>query len=377
MDFELDAEQAMLRDTTRELLGRSYDAEKRNEVSASERGWKREVWKQCADLGLLGLPFSEADGGMGAGPVETMVVMTELGRALAPEPYLGGVLIPGALIAERGSAEQRSRCLPELSAGTMLAAFANSEPGSRWPTTTVTTAASERDGAWTVTGVKNPVLQGDSADVLVVSAALPGGGTGLFIVDPGAAGVTRTTYVTHDGRRGAQYAFADAPAEQLGEGGDAGAAIEASDIRAQAALCAEAVGAMEEALRLTTDYLKQRKQFGVPLAKFQALTHRAADMYVTLELARSMSLYATMSIADGVLDPVIASRVKLSVGRAARAIGEEAVQMHGGIGMTAEYPVGHYVSRLVAIEHTLGGSDDHLRVLAADVANHTMVDVTK
>ncbi|MDI9918762.1 acyl-CoA dehydrogenase family protein [Rhodococcus sp. IEGM 1379] len=375
MDFELNDEQTMLRDTTREVLSRSYDAEKRNAVSATEAGWNPDVWKQLAELGLLGLPFAEADGGMGAGPVETMVVMTELGRALAPEPYLDGVLTPGGVIAVVGSADQRSRYLPLLSEGTAVSAFAHTEPGTRWPVTAVSTTATASAAGWTINGVKNPVLQGGSADVVIVSAALPDGGTGLFLVDAEGAGVSRTAYTTHDGRRGAQFAFTDAAAEPLGEGGDATAAIVGAEVRAQAALCAEAIGIMTEALRLTTEYLKQRKQFGVPLAKFQALTHRAADMYVTLELASSMSLYATMSIADGVIDPAVASRAKLAVGRAAHQIGQEAIQMHGGIGMTAEYPVGHYVSRLVAIEHTLGASDDHLRVLAGNVSNYSMVNV--
>ncbi len=155
MNFELDDEQTMLRDTTRELLNRSYDAEKRNATSATDEGWNAAVWKQFAELGLLGLPFAEADGGMGAGPVETMVVMTELGRALAPEPYLGGVLIPGGLIAAVGSADQRARLLPALSDGTTLSAFAHTEPGTRWPVATVTTNASQEGSGWTITGVKN------------------------------------------------------------------------------------------------------------------------------------------------------------------------------------------------------------------------------
>ena len=153
MNFELDDEQTMLRDTTRELLNRSYDAEKRNATSATDEGWNASVWKQFAELGLLGLPFAEADGGMGAGPVETMVVMTELGRALAPEPYLGGVLIPGGLIASLGSAGQRARLLPALSDGTTLSAFAHTEPGTRWPVATVTTTASQEGSGWTITGV--------------------------------------------------------------------------------------------------------------------------------------------------------------------------------------------------------------------------------
>lgn len=372
MDFELTDEQKLLRDTTRELLGRSYDAEKRNAVTDTEQGWSPQVWKQLAEVGLLGLSFDEEDGGMGAGPVEVASVMTEIGRRLAPEPVLDAVLVPGGLIAAAGSAEQRRRILPDVSEGTLLLAFADREPGVRWPSARVSTTATKDGDAWTLTGTKNPVPHGGSANTLVVTAALPDGGVGLFLVDGDATGLTRTPYATHDGLRAAQVELSGTPAEPLGEGGDAAAAIEGAHIRAQAALCAEAVGAMEEALRLTTEYLKTRKQFGVPIAKFQTLTHRAADMYVLLELARSMSLYATMSLADGTVDPVVASRAKLQIGRSARTIGQEAIQMHGGIGMTAEYPVGHYVSRLTAIEHTLGGSDDHLRVLAAATTQGTV-----
>ncbi|MFC9786148.1 acyl-CoA dehydrogenase family protein [Rhodococcus sp. NPDC127528] len=377
MDFELNDEQVMLRDTTRELLSRSYDAEKRNAVTATGQGWSTEVWGKLAEIGLLGLPFAEEDGGMGAGPVETMTVMNEIGRSLAPEPFLDAVLVPGGLIAEAGSAEQRAKILPGVAEGETLLAFAHDEPGSRWPNQRVATTATRTGDGWTVTGTKNPVLHGDCAGTLVVSATLPDGGVGLFLVDADAAGVVRKSYATHDGLRGAQIELAEATAQPLGEGGDASAAIVGAQVRAQAALCAEAVGAMGEALRLTTDYLKQRKQFGVPLAKFQALTQRAADMYVELELASSMSLYATMSLADGIVDTTIASRVKLQVSRAARHIGLEAIQMHGGIGMTAEYPVGHYVSRLTAIGHTLGSADDHLRVLAGRVADYEMVEIAE
>ncbi|MFC9554715.1 acyl-CoA dehydrogenase family protein [Rhodococcus sp. NPDC056960] len=372
MDFELTDEQKLLRDTTRELLGRSYDAEKRNTVTDTEQGWSPQVWKQLAEVGLLGLSFEEEDGGMGAGPVEVASVMTEIGRRLAPEPVLDAVLVPGGLIAAAGSAEQRRRILPDVSEGNLLLAFADREPGVRWPSPQVSTTATKNGDAWTLTGTKNPVPHGGSANTLVVTAALPDGGVGLFLVDADATGLTRTPYATHDGLRAAQVELSDTPAEPLGEGGDASSAIVGAQIRAQAALCAEAVGAMEEALRLTTEYLKTRKQFGVPIAKFQTLTHRAADMYVLLELARSMSLYATMSLADGTVDPVVASRAKLQIGRSARTIGQEAIQMHGGIGMTAEYPVGHYLSRLTAIEHTLGGSDDHLRVLAAATTQGTV-----
>jgi alkylation response protein AidB-like acyl-CoA dehydrogenase len=367
MDFELNDEQVMLRDASRKVL--SSDITQRNAVTATDLGWNRDVWKQLAEMGVLGLPFAEADGGSGAGPIETMVVMTEIGRSLAPEPYLDAVLVPGGLVADLGTDAQRAAYLPRLSDGTVLLAFAHAEPGTRWPATTVTTTATPAEGGWQLNGRKNPVLHGDRADALIVSAALADGGVGLFIVGADSTGVRRESYATHDGLRGAQLELTDAPGEQLGTG-DVSAAIVAADVRAQAALCAEAIGAMTEALRLTTDYLKQRKQFGVTLSTFQALTHRAADMYVALELASSMSL------ADGVVDPAVASRAKLAVGRAARLIGQEAIQLHGGIGMTDEYAVGHYVSRLVAIGHTLGSAEDHLRVLAAGVAGHEMVTVT-
>ncbi|QBJ97840.1 acyl-CoA dehydrogenase [Rhodococcus sp. ABRD24] len=375
MDFDIDEEQQLLRDTTREIFLRSYDSESLAAVKATKRGWSPDVWRRLADTGLLGLPFADEDGGMGAGPVEIGLVMTELGRRLAPEPVLDAVLLPGWLIADVGSEAQRRKILPEVSGGAVLLAFAHAESGTRWPSVEVLASAVREGDSWTVTGTKNPVPHGDCADAVVVSAALPDGGVGLFLIDTGAAGVTRRAYATHDGLRGAQIEFREAVAEPLGEGGDAVVAIRAAQVRAQAALCAEAVGAMEETLRLTTEYLRTRKQFGVPLATFQTLTQRAADMYVSLELARSMSLYATMSLADEVVDPVVASRAKLRIGRSARHIGQEAIQMHGGIGMTAEYAVGHYVSRLTAIEHTLGSSDDHLRVLVADVGGHEMVTV--
>ncbi|MET9028297.1 MULTISPECIES: acyl-CoA dehydrogenase family protein [Nocardia] len=374
MDFDLTDEQVMLRDTVRDLLARNYDAESRLKVVDSELGWSRDVWRQLAELGVLGLSFTEEDGGVGAGPVETMVVLEEVGRRLAPEPILDAVLVPGGLVAAAGSAEQRQRILPEVASGAKLLAFAHAEPGVRWPAAELATTATAQGDSYTLTGVKNPVAHGDSADELVVSAALPEGGVGLFLVAPDATGVVRKSYRTVDGQRGAQVELTDAPAERLGAA-DATEAIESVLTHAQASLCAESVGAMEEALRLTTDYLKQRKQFGVTLSKFQTLTQRAANMYVSLELARSMSLYATASLADGADDPVIASRARLQVGRAARHIGQEAIQMHGGIGVTAEYPVSHYVARLTAIERTLGSGLEHLRVLSSRVGDYELPEL--
>ncbi len=366
MDFQLSDEQTLLRDTTRDLLSRTYDPESRIKVIGSDLGWSREVWSQLADTGILGLGFDQDE----SGQLEIMVVLTEVGRRLAPEPILHGALAPGALIAELGSDEQR-QLLDDVAAGQHLLAFAHLEPGHRKPTTAVSTRAVHQGDSWTLSGRKNPVLAGDCADTLVVSAALPDGGTGLFLVD--AQSVTRHGYRTFDGQRGAQIELESAPAQSLGEAADASNAIRDTLIRIQSALCSEAVGAMEEALRLTTDYLKTRKQFGVTLNKFQALTQRAADMYVSLELARSMGLYAAMSIADGNLDPVIASRAKLQTGRSGRHIAQEAIQMHGGIGITVEYPVSHYAARLTAIDQTLGSSQDHLGVLIDHVSDYDLV----
>ncbi|ORA79941.1 acyl-CoA dehydrogenase [Mycolicibacter kumamotonensis] len=366
MDFQLSDEQVLLRDTTRSMLS-GYDTETRNKVVDTDPGYNPQVWKQLADTGILGLGFDPQE----SGPLEIMVVLTEIGRRVAPEPVVHGALGPGALIAERGDAEQR-KLLDAVAEGDQILAFAHTEPGMRGETDKVTTTAVQQGDSWLLSGRKNPVLAGDRADTLVVSAALPDGGTGLFLIDGSAEGLTRRPYRTFDGRRGAQIDLDKTAGTPLGESTDATGAIEHAIIRISSALCAEAVGAMEEALRLTTEYLKTRKQFGVTLNTFQTLTQRAADMYVSLELARSMSLYAAMSISDGNLDPVIAARAKLQIGRSGRHIAQEAIQLHGGIGMTWEYPVGHYAARLTAIEHTLGSSQDQLHVLMHNLDSYDL-----
>jgi alkylation response protein AidB-like acyl-CoA dehydrogenase len=370
MDFQLSDEQVLLRDTTRDLLARSYDPESRIKIVGTDLGWSREVWSQLADTGILGLGFDPDE----AGQLEVMVVLTEVGRRLAPEPIVAAALGPGAIIAEVGSDAQKE-LLDEVASGQRLLAFAHLEPGMRGSAQQVATKAVQQGDSWVLSGRKNPVLAGDCADTLVVSAALPDGGVGLFLVSDveGSEAVERHPYRTFDGQRGAQIDLNQAAGEPLGDAVDASAAIRNGLVRIQSALCAEAVGAMEEALRLTTDYLKTRKQFGVTLNTFQTLTQRAADMYVSLELARSMNFYAAMSIADGNLDPVIAARAKLQIGQSGRHIAQEAIQLHGGIGMTAEYPVGHYAARLTAIERTLGSSQDQLHVLIDQVGDYGVV----
>ncbi|EOM77341.1 acyl-CoA dehydrogenase [Rhodococcus rhodnii] len=377
MDFELGDEQTLLRDTTRELLSRAYDPESRRRIVATDSGFDRDVWQRFAQTGLLELALSTGDGDEDGeealgGPVEVGIVMTEIGRRLAPEPYLDAVVVPGGLVARVGTAEQRDEILPPVGGGERMLAFAHDEPGVRWPARVASTRARADGDGWAITGVKNPVPHGGSADTLVVSAVTDDGALGLFVVDGVAEGVTSSAYPTYDGLRAARIDFVDAPAVRLGDSDDdAWPAVVLTQAHAQAALCAEAVGAMDEALRSTVEYLKTRRQFGVPLAHFQALTHRAADMYVLVELARSMSLYATMSLAAPDVDPVEASaatsRAKLQICRSARQVGQEAIQLHGGIGMTDEYPVGHYTARLTAIARTLGDARDHVRLLSGSV----------
>jgi alkylation response protein AidB-like acyl-CoA dehydrogenase len=368
VDFDLTEEQQLLRDVTRDMLSNAYDISRINEIVGTDLGWSRDVWKQYAEVGLLGLGFEPEE----SGQIELMVVMTEVGRRLAPEPVATAALIPGGLIAELGNDAQK-KVLEAVASGSVLLAFAHSEPGLRLPGDQLSARAAGHGDTWILTGRKSPVLDGDSADKIIVTATLPDGGVGLFLVD---AGVTaRHRYRTFDGRRAARVDLNSVAGEPLGTGGDARQALERTVIRIQSVLCAEAVGAMEEALRLTTQYLTARKQFGVPLSSFQSLTQRAADMYVSLELARSMSYYAAMTIADGTFDPVIAARAKLQIGRSGKHIAQEAIQMHGGIGMTAEYPVGHYAARLTAIDNTMGTADDHLRTLSRHISDYQTVSL--
>lgn len=378
MDFTLDTEQEALRDAVRGLLTKAYDnSETRRAAVGEEPGWKADTWRRLADMGVLGLPFAEEDGGMGAGPVEVSIVAEEIGRVLAPEPFIEAVVLAGGLIAAVGTAAQRKELLPALAEGALIAAFAGNEPTGRWSVAAQGVTASQNGEVWTLTGVKEPVLGGARADLLVVTAKV-GDGTALFTVTGDAAGLERAGYRTHDGGRAARVSFADTPATPLGGAGvDRTAEIEAAVARAQIAYCHEAVGAMEIALETTTAYLKTRKQFGVTLNKFQSLTFRAADMYVSLELAKSMVLWATLVLDAGEDPREAASRAKLIVSRSGRHIGQEAVQLHGGIGMTAEYSVGHYMSRLTAIEHTLGDGRHHLAQLASTVDDHQGVDALR
>jgi alkylation response protein AidB-like acyl-CoA dehydrogenase len=374
VNFDYDSEQNDLREAVRGLLARAYsDSEQRRAVVSAEPGFDEKTWSRLAEMGLLGLPFAEEDGGMGAGPIEVAIVAEEIGRVLAPEPFIETVVLAGGLVAAVGTAEQKGEILAGIAGGTTIAVFAHAEPGTRWSPTAQDVRATQTGDGWTLTGAKEPVPSGARADLLVVSAVTDGG-TGLFLVQPDASGLTRTGYRTHDGTRAANIRFENTPAVALGAGVDQTEAIERALAEARIAYGHEAIGAMDTALRTTSEYLKTRKQFGVTLNKFQALTFRAADMYVSLELARSIALWASMVQEAGGDVVTAADRARLQVSRAGRHIGKEAIQLHGGIGVTAEYSVGHYTSRLTAIDHLLGDGDWAAARLAEKVGSYETVD---
>lgn len=379
MDFTYDDEQQALREAVRGLLASAYaDHEARRRTAASDDGFDRALWGRLAEMGILGLPFSEADGGVGAGPVEIGIVCQELGRVLAPEPYLAGVVHAGGLVAAVGSPDQKADLLGRLSAGQVVLAAADTSPGGRWSARADGVRASVDGGSWTLDGVADPVVGGGAADVLVVTAALPGGdgaGTGVFLVAASAA--TVTAYAAADLTRAASVRFDGSVATPLGEPGrDLSASVATISDLTRVMGANQALGVMQSQVRATTDYLKSRKQFGVTLNTFQALTFRAADMYVELELAHSMVDWATMTIAGG--DPAVvadaADRVGLQVSRAGRHVGQEAIQLHGGIGMTAEYAVGVGTAHLEVLDQWLGNGPHHLRRLAERVTDHGLVE---
>ncbi|MDX6375188.1 MAG: hypothetical protein QOD98_4176 [Nocardioidaceae bacterium] len=381
MDFLYDDEQDALREAVKGLVGKAYgDYENRRQAVADDPGFDEKLWVRMAEMGLLGLPFSEEDGGVGAGPVEIGIVCQELGRVIAPEPYLTSVVLAGGLVSACGTPEQRQELLGALSAGESVLAFAHDEPGRGWtPAAEQVTAAQDGD-SWTVSGVKEPVLHGARADVLVVSAALTDGGTGLFVVD--GADADRAGYPAYDGTRAARVRFDGTAATPLGEpGADLTNSISTVQDITRVMAANQALGAMQFLLPTTTEYLRSRKQFGVPLSTFQALTFRAADMYVSLQLTHSMVDWATMVVAqankDGQSPSAVADaarRVSLQVSRAGRHIGQEAIQLHGGIAMTMEYSVGMYTAHLTALDHLLGDGSHHLRDLAGAVTTYEALD---
>ena len=374
MDFDLSDEQRLLKDSIDRLMAAEYGFDKRKVYAASPEGSSGELWAKYAELGLLALPFAEADGGIGGGATEIMIVMEALGRALALEPYLATVVLGGGVLREGGSTEQKARIVPGVASGETRLALAIQEKQSRYDLADVQTTARRDGGDWVLDGEKGVVIGGDSADRIFVTARTGGarrdrGGIGVFMVDAGAPGVSRRGYVTQDGQRAAQLNFAGlrvAAGDVIGDPANGLPLVERVVDETIAALCAEAVGVMSMMHATTLDYLKTRKQFGVTIGSFQAIQHRAADMFVALEQARSMAMYATMmaSEANARERSRAMSAAKVQIGRSGRQIGQEAVQMHGGIGMTMEYSVGHAFKRMTMIDKMYGDADYHLTRLA-------------
>jgi pimeloyl-CoA dehydrogenase small subunit len=375
MDFDFTEEQSMLRDSLDRLLTDKYDFEKRKAIMAQPEGWSAEMWNAFAEMGLLALPFGEEDGGLGGTPVETMIVMESLGKALALEPYFATVVLGGGVLRLGGSAEQRAELVPQVAEGSLKLALAHTERNSRYDLNHVETAAKKDGSGYVLSGIKNVVLHGDSADRLFVTARVSGGardesGIGVFMVERDAEGLTLRGYRTQDGQRAADVTLDNVtvgPDAIIGDP-EAGLTLLRRVVDgAIAALSAEAIGVMGQLHSLTLDYLKVRKQFGMPIGAFQVLQHDAVDMFVAMEQARSLALYATMMADSGDDDERARAMhaAKAEIGRAGRLVGETAIQLHGGVGMTMEYAVGHYFKRMTMIDIAFGDADHHLRALAA------------
>lgn len=374
MDFDLGDEQQLFRDTIDRLVERAYGFEQRQRYAAEAPGYSREVWAQMAELGLLALPVAEDDGGLGFGAQETALVMEAAGRGLMLEPYLASVVLAGSLLRGGASTAQRGDWLPGLIDGSVIWTLATTERGSRWQLSHVETRATRDGDGWRLDGEKIAVPHGHVADQALVSARIAGEagearGIAVFRVAADADGLTRRSYRTQDGQGAADWLLdgVRVAADDWLAVDEALPLLEAARDAGIAALAAEAVGAMQALLDLSVDYLGQRKQFGGVIGRFQVLQHMAVDMLVELEQARSMAMLAAMAI-DG--DDADARRrtlaaVKVQLGRALRLVGQTAVQLHGGIGVTEESAVGHYFRRLTMIDLQFGDGDHHLDRLVA------------
>lgn len=376
MDLELTDDQRLLKDSVNGLLGRRYPdvVKTRAEMAKEPGGYSAAGWKEWADQGLLAIPFSEDDGGLGQGSAEMMLVAEAIGRTLALEPFFATVVLGGGILRHAASAGQRAALVPEIVSGALTLALAHQERQSRFDLFDVATTAKADGDGYVLEGEKMVVLNGDSATKLIVVARTSGDrrakdGIGLFLVDAKAPGVSIRGYATQDGRRAADISFSSvkvAKADVLGDPAKGLAALERTADEAIAFLAAEAVGAMEVLHETTLEYSKTRKQFGVAIGSFQVIQHRLVDMFTALEQARSIALYGTMMSAD---DDATERRramhaVKVQTGKSARLVGQDGVQLHGGIGMTDEYKASHYFKRLTMIELAFGNTEHHLRELA-------------
>ena len=361
MDFDFSDDQEQLRDAVRKWVDKGYDFDRRYKA-AKAGGFDRAAYGELAELGLCGLYISEDHGGLGMGPVEGMVVMEELGRGIVLEPF-AHTLIAGGVLGGYAPQAVKDAWLPKIAAGEALVVLAHQERKARYRLDVCDTTAAQTGSAWTVSGAKSLVPAGDQADAFLVPATA-GGKLALFLVERQAAGVTTRGYVTQDGSRAAEVALANAPATLVTADGQM--ALEHAVDIGIAATCAEGVGVMDKTLALTVDYMNTRKQFGVAIATFQALRHRVADMKMQLELARSMSYYGSLKLnAPAAERRQALARAKYQLGVAARFIGQQSVQLHGGIGVTDEYIGSHYFKKLTQLEMTFGDTLHHLGEVSA------------
>jgi alkylation response protein AidB-like acyl-CoA dehydrogenase len=369
MDFELSPEQEMLKRSVEDFLRDHGGFAQRREALESEAGFSAPTWARFAELGWLALPFSESSGGLGGSAVDTNVLLECLGARIVPCPFVATILLGGKLIELAGSSEQKAAQLPAVIGGERLLAFAATEPGSGFDHAHVETRAVRSGDGFVLDGRKSVVLHAASADAIIVSARTGGGhrersGISLFVVERGAAGLSRHDYRTLDGQRASDLRLEHvevSSAALLGEVGEAFPIIDEVIDRAICALCAEAVGAMRAAIEMTREYVATRRQFGAPIGSNQVIRHRLVDMHVAAEESKSMTDMAAMRIdARPAERHAACAATKAKVGRAARFVGEQAIQLHGGIGMTDEYPVGHYYKRLATIDMSFGNAEFHL-----------------
>ncbi len=370
MDFSFTSEQDQLRDTVARLVRQQYDFETRRKVAKSETGWRPEMWAQFAELGLLGASFSEEEGGFGGGPIEAMIISEEFGKGLVIEPYLQTVIIGGNFLRFGGSAAQKEEHIAGLVGGENIFAFAYSEPKSRYDLNDVSTTAKKDGAGYVLNGHKAVVLGAPFATHLFVTARTSGGqrdkaGITVFLVPKNAKGVSTRDYPTVDGLRASEVHF-----ENVSVGADAVVGevdnglplIEKVVDYAIAAVCAEAVGCFQVLNEATIAYAKQRKQFGQPIANFQVLQHRMVDMFMAAEQSISMTYMVTLKLDEAdKARKLAASGAKVQIGKAGKLISQDAVQIHGGMGMTDELNVGHYFKRVTMIESQFGNTDWHLR----------------
>lgn len=378
MDFNFTEEQQLLADTVRRFVREHYSFEARREILKSKEGWSRDLWQQLAGLGLTALNVPETHGGLGAGPVDTMLVMNALGEGLVLEPYLSAAVVTPAFLNHSGDEKAAADLFPAIAAGERIVILAHQEPKTRGEVNHVATRAEKNGDGYVLDGHKSVIMHGGAADEFLVSARTAGktgdrDGISVFRVAPGASGLKLKGYRTIDEQQAADIELnkVKVPATALvGAEGRAFAALEAAQDLGLSAICGEAVGIMKAVNAATLEYTKSRKQFGQPIAKFQVLQHRMADMFLNAEQATSMSYLAALKCieSDAAERRRALSAAKVAVGQAGRFVGQQAIQLHGGMGMTDELIVSHYFKRLTAIDLTFGDTDFHLQQFIATPA---------